>query len=124
MMSPSPTSTESTSHVYEGPERRRHRVFVTHHSEYHCRDGVCVAVRDRRRGVFVQGHSAIGRHITGSVRFNDNGGIAAAHDPIAPQVGEQLCFSSDELDDPGNILTSELDDIVRPPKETVDGYPH
>ena len=35
---------------YRGPERRRHRVFVTRNTEYHFRDGFCIAVRDRRTG--------------------------------------------------------------------------
>ena len=34
---------------FSGPDRRRHRVYVTKNTEYHFRDGFCVAVRDRRR---------------------------------------------------------------------------
>ncbi len=123
MMNASTSSKEpETDGVYQGPDRRRHRVYVTRHSEYHCRDGVCVAVRDRTRGVFMVPHGAIGRHISGSVRFNDNGGIADAHDPKEPAIGEQLCFSSGDLDDAGNILTSALDEIARPAKAIVDSY--
>ncbi len=42
---------------YAGPDRRRHRVYVTKNTEYHFRDGFCVAVRDRRTGDFLQGTS-------------------------------------------------------------------
>ena len=52
---------ENTSHV---PERRRHRVYVTRNTEYHFRDGFCVAVRDRRSGDFLQGHLAVQRRRT------------------------------------------------------------
>lgn len=123
MMSPSPSSAQPNAGVYQGPERRRHSVLVTHHTEYHCRDGVCVAVRDRRTGEFLPAHTAIGRHNGGSIRFNDNGGIADAHAANDPRVGEQICFSSHVLDDPGNILTSALDEVTRPTKEIVDRYP-
>ena len=40
----------STNPDYRGTERRRHRVYMTRNTEYHFRDGVCVAVRDRRTG--------------------------------------------------------------------------
>ncbi|MFO0673294.1 MAG: hypothetical protein U0235_27385 [Polyangiaceae bacterium] len=41
----------STTRTRFGPDRRRHRVYVTKNTEYHFRDGFCVAVRgDRRPG--------------------------------------------------------------------------
>ena len=33
---------------YAGPERRNRAMYVTANTEYHFRDGVCVAVRDRQ----------------------------------------------------------------------------
>jgi hypothetical protein len=110
-------------HTYQGPERRHNRVFVTLHSEYHCRDGVCVAVRNRETGAFLTDHVAIGRHVDGSIRFNEKGGIVSAHDATGPEVGENLFFSSDEVHDPRNVLTSALTAIRRPPKEIVASYP-
>jgi hypothetical protein len=109
--------------VYRGPERRRRRVFVTHNTEYHCVDGVCVAVRNRETGAFVMPHNALGRHIDGALKFNPEGGIASAHSATSPQPGEQLCFSSGHVDDPKNLLTSTLERIVRPPKEVIARYP-
>ena len=32
---------------YSGPDRRKRRMYVTHNTEYHLHDGVCVAVRDK-----------------------------------------------------------------------------
>src|SRR5215469_12904009 len=55
--------------AYAGPERRRHRVYVTRNTEYHVRDRTCVAVRDRRTGDFMQGHLALERQIEGGLRF-------------------------------------------------------
>ena len=108
---------------YQGPDRRHHRVFVTHHTEYHCRDGVCVAVRNRKTGAFVTEHRAIGRHVDCSLLFTSDGGIECAHSPAELQVGEHVCFSSGDIDDAHNVLTSELEDIARPPKEIVAAYP-
>ena len=48
-------------------ERRRHKVFVTRNTEYHFRDRLCVAVRDRRTGDFLPGHLALKRELAGGV---------------------------------------------------------
>ena len=60
---------------YGGPERRRHRVFVTRNTEYHFRDGFCIAVRDRRTGDFLS-DLALQRRVNGGLRFFSNGGIS------------------------------------------------
>jgi hypothetical protein len=102
---------------YAGPERRRHRVYVTRNTEYHFRDGVCVAVRDRRTGKFVQGHSALFGRIDAGIKFFDNGSIApAAGDP---QPGDCLYFESGGRD----LVTSPLEAVDRPSRDTVDRYP-
>jgi hypothetical protein len=107
---------------YRGPERRRHRVFVTRNTEYHCRDGVCVAVRDRRTRQFVHAHAALGKRISGGLRFNQNGGIESASTSADLQPGEQICFSS--ADNDRSVITSPLSAIERPPKEIVRTYVH
>jgi hypothetical protein len=108
--------TELTS-KYRGPERRRHRVYLTRNTEYHFRDGFCVAVRDRRTGEFLQGHLALHRRVQGGLKFFDNGGIA----PNAgdPQPGESLYFASDGRD----LVTSPLEAVERPHRAVVNGYP-
>ena len=102
---------------YRGPERRRHRVYVTRNTEYHFRDGFCVAVRDRRTGEYLQGHLALQRRVQGGLKFFPNGGIA----PNAgdPRPGESLYFASDGRD----LVTSPLEAVERPEVEVVNGYP-
>jgi hypothetical protein len=112
------TMAEQTS--YRGPERRRHRVLVTRNSEYHCRDGVCVAVRDRRTNQFLTHHAAVGRHISGGLRFNQNGGIESATMGSDPRLGDQICFAADEEE--RTLITSPLSAIERPPKDIVATY--
>ncbi len=108
---------QSAKKDYEGPDRRRHRVYVTKNTEYHFRDGFCVAVRDRRTGDFLQGHLALRRRVHGGLKFFLNGAII----PNAgePRVGESLYFASDGRD----LVTSPLEGVERPAKEIVQAYP-
>ncbi len=55
---------------YPGPERRVHRMYVTRNTEYHFRGEVCVAVRDRKTGRWLDSHLAVNRRLTGGVRFS------------------------------------------------------
>ena len=108
---------------YQGPERRHRRVFVTAHSEYYTRDGICVAVRNRQSGEFYPEHHAIGRRLTGSLRLTRDG-VASASPPEHPGLGEQLCFSSGDIEDVHNIITSPLQSVERPSKEIVESGVH
>jgi hypothetical protein len=101
---------------YAGPERRRHRVYVTKNTEYHFRDGFCVAVRDRKTGDFLHGHLALRRRVQGAIRFLRDGGIRA--NPGEPQTGEALYFSADGRD----LLTSPLERVERPNRELISAY--
>ena len=125
------TLSEGPSQGYVGPERRRHRVYVTRNSEYHCRGNVCVAVRDRTSQKFVTRHHAIGRKVTSSIRFIEGGGIASISTVDEASVGEQLCFAPQHERDslfPNGfqeepILTSAVRAIERPAKRVVWTYP-
>ncbi len=108
--------------TYRGPERRHHRVLVTLNSEYHCRDRVCVAVRDLRTGRFVPEHPALGKHLSGGLRFDEQGSIASATSGD-PKPGEQVFFAAD-ADRERTIITSPLSAIERPPKNVVESYRH
>jgi hypothetical protein len=103
--------------TYDGPDRRRHRVYVTKNTEYHFRDGFCVAVRDRRTGDFLQGHLALRRRIHGGIKFYLNGAIIP--NPGEPAVGESLYFATEGRD----LVTSPLEGVQRPAKEIVQAYP-
>ena len=64
-----------SSAEFAGPDRRRHRVYVTRNTEYHFRDGFCVAVRDRRTGDFSTGTSPCAGASTADCKFYLNGAI-------------------------------------------------
>ena len=102
---------------YKGVERRRHKVFITRNTEYHFRDGLCVAVRDRRDGQWVGDHVALHRAVSGSLKFYANGAIrpSIGH----PRLGEALFFATGGRD----LVTSPLLEIARPQKSIVDCYP-
>src|SRR6185312_2471683 len=106
-----------TAKQFDGHDRRRHRVYVTRNTEYHFRDGFCVAVRDRRTGEFLHGHLALRRRIHGGLKFYLNGAIVP--NPGDPRVGEALYFASDGRD----LVTSPLEAIERPSRELVEAYP-
>jgi hypothetical protein len=102
---------------YKGPERRRHRVYVTRNTEYHFRDGFCVAVRDRRTGEFLHGHLALRRRVHGGLKFSRDGGIAP--NTGEPRPGESLYFASEGRD----LVTSPLESVERPQEDVVSAYP-
>jgi len=102
---------------YGGVERRRHRVFVTRNTEYHFRDGLCVAVRDRRDGGWIADHVALHRSVSGSLKFYASGAIRPTLGQ--PRIGEALFFATGGRD----LVTSPLLEIGRPPKATVEAYP-
>ena len=99
------------------PERRRHRVYITRNTEYHFKDGFCVAVRDRRTGDFLQGHLAVRRRLHGGLKFFPNGAIVPNDGDVRP--GEALYFAADGRD----LVTSPVERIDRPAKAMVAAYP-
>ena len=100
---------------YQGPERRRHKVFVTQNTEYHLKDGVCVAVRNRDTGEWNRKHRALGSTLMGGLEVTELGtwkvNFGVAH------VGEKLCFAND-------LLTTPIEDVGRPLRSVVDTYPN
>ena len=100
-------------------ERRRHRVYVTRNTEYHMRDGVCVAVRDRRTGRFVPAHVALSLKLEGGVRLFANGGVIPRIEK--PGVGDAIWFATSE-DASRQIVTSRIEAIERPTKDVVASY--
>jgi len=108
---------EESNMSYGGPERRRHRIYVTRNTEYHFRDGFCVAVRDRRTGEFLQGHLALSRRVEGGLKFFEEGGIAPNLGD--PRPGESIYFGSNGPE----LVTSALESVERPSKEVVGAYP-
>jgi hypothetical protein len=110
-------TSQNQSPEFSGTDRRRHRVFLTRNTEYHFRDGMCVAVRDRRTGDWLPGHLALRRKLFGSIKFFMNGSLLPH--PGEPRLGEALFFASGGRD----LITSPLEGIERPPRELVADYP-
>jgi hypothetical protein len=108
----------STEQSYQGGERRRHRMYVTRNTEYLFRDGVCVAVRDRKTGTWLPSHLALERRLTGGVRLLRNGTAIPVLE--SPNVGEALYFAEEEGRE---LITSKLCGVERPEKRLVSQYP-
>jgi hypothetical protein len=103
---------------YRGPERRRNRVYRTHNSEYLCRDGICVAVRDVASGDYLPAHPALGMRMTGGIRFTRDGTVESFSVPgELPHVGESLYFSDGSPD--FTVRTSALERIERPSDDAL-----
>ena len=108
--------------AYKGTERRRHRVFVTRNTEYHIRDGVCVAVRDRKSRAFRAAHIALNLKVEGGVRIYPNGAMIPNIEN--PDVGDAIFFTMVGPEgDTRQIVTSRLEKVDRPPKTDVALYP-
>lgn len=97
-------------------ERRHNRIFVTRNTEYYLRAGVCLAVRDRRTELWLEGHLAIGRRLSGGVRLADNGRPVPV--PEGPSVGEALYFSEGGRE----LITSRLCTVERAPRDLVEQF--
>lgn len=102
---------------YEGPERRRRRVYVTRNTEYHFDERTCVAVRDRGTGHWLLRHPALKRRLSGSIRFNRQ--LDAYPTLESPKLGEGLFFGDDGPD----VVTSHLLSVERPAKDIIRSYP-
>jgi hypothetical protein len=107
---------ETPSNAYGGPERRRHKMFVTKNTEYHFKGEVCVAVRDRKSGRWLASHLALKRKLAGSVRFQGQACAIPLLD--APKVGDALFFGLDGRE----LVTSLLCAIERPERQLVLEY--
>jgi hypothetical protein len=103
---------------YTGPDRRRHRVYVTHNTEYHLRDGVCVAVRNRTTGEWHPEHDALGRRLQGGIHLGNGAAFMPYHGE--PVVGDAMYFELPR----GELVTSRVERVERPPREVVARYPH
>lgn len=100
--------------MYTGPERRRHKVYVTNNTEYHLRDLQVVAVRGIGTGTWQQNHTAVGRSLVGGAYVGSRGEMQIRIG--AAQVGDKLILS-------GDIMTSPVQQLRRPTRDTVEMYP-
>lgn len=107
---------------YQGKERRRHHVYVTRNTEYHLRDNICVAVRDRRSRTFRPGHAALNLKVEGGVKIFANGSMVPNIE--RPAVGDAIFFNHTDRDGAERqIVTSRVERIDRPSRRDVMLYP-
>ena len=100
---------------YEGPERRIHRVYVTRNTEYHTRANICVGVRDRCSGEWLERHIALRKPLCGSIKFESGASSPTAGRPSWATLSISTTGSLD-------VVTSTLESVERPPKSTVEVY--
>ncbi len=91
-----------------GIDRRRHRLFVTRHTEYHLRQDECVGVRDRATGQWLRDHVALRLR---AVRLPPRG-----HDHH--WLGRRIQFWGSNAD----VVTSPVVAVGRPPQESLEHY--
>ena len=106
----------------QGAERRIHKVYITRNTEYHLRDEVCVAVRDRQSRSFRPAHIALNLRLEGGVKIFANGALVP--NVQKPEVGDAIFFTRhDTSGDEKQIVTSRVEQIDRPSKRDVMLYP-
>lgn len=91
--------------AYSGRDRRMHTIYFTRHTEYHTRANICLAVRDRRSGVWIPDHEAVGMRLL-------------PPPPNTVREGKPLRFVSKS----SQVETSIVQEIHRPGRTTVDTY--
>lgn len=107
---------------YEGRDRRRHKVYRTRNTEYHLRDGVCVAVRDRASQTWRTAHIALSLKMEGGVKIYTNGAVIP--NVADPQPGDAIYFTDKTATgEERQIVTSRVEAVDRPPKRDVMSYP-
>jgi len=93
-------------------ERRRHVVYITRNTEYHCRDRECVGVRDRESGRWRRCHPALRGELLGALTEVE--GRQKLHHPTS---GLRLVFSSRDA-----VMTSPMVTAGRPDREAIFHY--
>ncbi len=92
-------------------DRRRHVVYMTRHTEYHCRERECVGVRDRETGEWFRDHPALRGKLVGAFYP----GRRLLRDQ--PAAGMRLVFAGKLT-----VMTSKLMEASRPERETIFSY--
>ncbi len=110
----SPSPRLSAGPVPRSPrrERRRHVVYLTRNTEYHCRDRECVGVRDRASGRWSRDHPALRSAIVGALSADRRWYYRE------PDVGLRLVFDQRGF----MVMTTRLRLVGRPDREAVAAY--
>ncbi len=73
-------------------------------------------MRDCRSGEWLRAHLALRSRVSGSIRFNRDGGVIPGEG--MPKVGDSLFFQAAGRD----LVTSSVLAVERPPKDIVGAY--
>lgn len=107
---------------HQGAERRRRIVYFTRNTEYHLKDGVCVAIRDRRSQALHAARAPLEFKLEGGAKVYSNG--ATLVDAALPSVGDAICFvGAGEGGQVKHVVTSRVEKIERPSKADLTLYP-
>jgi len=93
-------------------ERRRHVVYVTKNTEYHCRDQECVGVKNVNTGIWLKSHPALRARLLGAIQIKK--GILQRK---RPAIGLRLIFLKDK-----SVLTTRVLFKGRPERNSVFSY--
>lgn len=108
--------------AHQGTERRRHKVYRTRNTEYHLRDGICVAVRDRQTNQWRTAHIALRLRLEGGVQIYANGAVIP--NVAEPSPGDAIYFNDRRpTGEERQIVTSRIEAVDRPSKRDVMSYP-
>jgi len=91
-------------------ERRKHVVYITRNTEYHCRHNECVGVRDRQSGQWRRHHSALRGRLVGAT--DGTGSLSGG-----ARVGLRLLIFGSKP-----VVTSLVEHTMRPGKDTIWRY--
>lgn len=91
-------------------ERRRHTMYVTSHTEYHCRGREVVGIRDRGTGRWQRWHPLLRHRLVGAVDRDEQFTRSV-------EIGAPLVFVGDNT-----FVTSRLRERGRPPKDALGSY--
>lgn len=106
---------------WNGNERRRHRIIVTRNTEYHLKDDLVVAVRDRSSKRWAEGHIALSLKVEGGVRFYSNGAVVPSLE--APAPGDAMYFTyTNDSGHSRQLITSKIEAVERTPRKDVLTY--
>lgn len=89
-------------------ERRRHRVFLTRHTEYHLRGDECVGVRDRQSRLWLLDHAALRLRAVS---------LPPAQESLM-HVGQRIQFWGKSAD----VVTSPVLSVERPERNDLGAY--
>jgi hypothetical protein len=92
--------------------RGHYHVLFTQNTEYHCRNGTCIAVRDRKTGNWLPDHQAVNVAVISALHLRADKGLQ--FEP--PAIGDPLVFYTKSA---RMLVTSPIQQIICPEEDPV-----